>query len=186
MQGISRDGHLCCRLFLGSWTLLPGRIVFAFSFPFITVPYSGYRYRYQFLRLLPARIPRTHYFAYASVDGEPAPNTMIRSTSYPVLRIRDVYPGARIPDRTFFHPGSELSPSRIRIKEFKYFNPKKWFLNSGLFIPDPGSRIQGSKRHRIRDHDPQHCFDADLGFFIKLGWYGKILIRAGHVFHCLI
>jgi hypothetical protein len=31
----------------------------------------------------------------------------------------------RIPDPTFFHPGSELSPSRILIKEFKYFNPKK-------------------------------------------------------------
>jgi hypothetical protein len=41
------------------------------------------------------------------------------------------------PDPTFFHPGSrirlfsipdpgsELSPSRIRIKEFKYINPKK-------------------------------------------------------------
>jgi hypothetical protein len=27
---------------------------------------------------------------------------------------------SRIPDLTFFHPGS-----RIRIKEFKYFNPKK-------------------------------------------------------------
>ncbi len=24
-------------------------------------------------------------------------------------------------------------------------------------IPDPGSRIQGSKRHRIPDPDPQHC-----------------------------
>jgi hypothetical protein len=24
-----------------------------------------------------------------------------------------------IPDPTFFHPGSELFPSRIRIKEFK-------------------------------------------------------------------
>jgi hypothetical protein len=31
----------------------------------------------------------------------------------------------RIPDPIFFHPGS-----RIRIKEFKYFNPKKWFLSS--------------------------------------------------------
>jgi hypothetical protein len=27
---------------------------------------------------------------------------------------------SRIPDPTFFHPGS-----RIRIKDFKYFNPKK-------------------------------------------------------------
>jgi hypothetical protein len=50
---------------------------------------------------------------------------------YALLRIRDVY------------PGSEFFPSRIRIKEFKCFNPKKWFLSSqkyilyGLFIPDP-------------------------------------------------
>jgi hypothetical protein len=69
---------------------------------------------------------------------------------------------SRIPDPTFFHPGSELSPSRIRIKEFKYFKPKKpkkWFLSSRKYdpgcsswipdpdadflpIPDPGSRGQ--------------------------------------------
>ncbi len=84
---------------------------------------------------------------------------------------------SRIPDPTFSipDPGSELSPSyRIRIKEFKYFNPQKtkkmvsklWKIWSGLFIPDPvsgcwlsthpGSRIQGSKRHRIPDPDPEH------------------------------
>ncbi len=46
-----------------------------------------------------------------------------------------------IPDPNFFRPGS-----RIRIKEFQYFSPKKWFLSSRkwsvLFIrdPDPGSR----------------------------------------------
>ncbi len=66
-------------------------------------------------------------------------------------------------DPNFFRHGS-----RIRIKEF---NPKKWFLSSGLFIPDPGSgswlfthlgfripdpRFRGSKRHRIPDPDPQH------------------------------
>jgi hypothetical protein len=59
-----------------------------------------------------------------------------------------------IPDTNFFHPGS-----RIRIKEFKYFNPKKWFISSRKY--DPGylsriwiriltfypSRIQGSKRY---------------------------------------
>ncbi len=66
-------------------------------------------------------------------------------------RIRDVYPGYLI--RLLFHPGS-----RIRIKEFKYFNPKKWFLSSRKYdsgcssripdpdpdflpIPDPGSLI---------------------------------------------
>jgi hypothetical protein len=64
---------------------------------------------------------------------------------------------SRIPDPTFFHHRSELSPSRIRIKEFKYFNPKKWFLSSKKYDPGyssriwmltfthPGSRIQGSK-----------------------------------------
>jgi hypothetical protein len=71
-------------------------------------------------------------------------------------------------------PGSELSPygSRIRIciKEFKYFNPKKGFQALEnmirivypesrirmLTITHPGSRIQGSKWHRIQDPDPQH------------------------------
>ncbi len=71
------------------------------------------------------------------------------------------YPGclSRIPDPTFFHPGSELSPSRNRIKEFEYFNPKKWFLSSRkydlgcssrirmlTFYP---SRIPGSKRSTL-------------------------------------
>jgi hypothetical protein len=57
-----------------------------------------------------------------------------------VLRVRDVY------------PGSEFFPSRILIKEFKYFNPKNCFQALGnmirvvhpgsgfLPIPDPGSR----------------------------------------------
>ncbi len=63
-----------------------------------------------------------------------------------------------IPDPNCFHPGS-----RIRIKEIKYFNPKKWFLSSRKYpgcstrIPDPDffypSRIPdpGVKRHRIPD-----------------------------------
>ncbi len=41
-----------------------------------------------------------------------------------------------IPDPNFSHPGS-----RIREKEFKYFNPKKFSklseIWSGLFVPDP-------------------------------------------------
>jgi hypothetical protein len=35
-----------------------------------------------------------------------------------------------------------------------------WDPRSGIRkkpIPDPASRIQGSKRHRIPDPDPQHC-----------------------------
>ncbi len=94
-----------------------------------------------------------------------------------MLRIRDVYPGSE-----FFHPGSELSPSRIptvsipdpgsriRIKEFKCYNPKKpkkWFISSRkndpgclsripdpdadfLPIPDPGSRGQKGTGSQIR------------------------------------
>ncbi len=41
-------------------------------------------------------------------------------------------------------PGSELSPSRILIKEFKYCNPKnskKWFLSSKKYDPGCSSRI---------------------------------------------
>jgi hypothetical protein len=51
-------------------------------------------------------------------------------TSHPMLRIRDVY------------PGSEFFPSRIRIKEFKYFYPKKWFLSSRKYDPGCSSRIR--------------------------------------------
>jgi hypothetical protein len=63
-------------------------------------------------------------------------------------KIRDVY------------PVSDFFPSRIRIKEFKYFYPKKWFLSSRKYYPGCSSRIriltfypsriQGSKMHRIR------------------------------------
>jgi hypothetical protein len=56
-------------------------------------------------------------------------------------------------DPTFFHPGS-----RIRIKEFNYFNPKKWFLSSRKYDLGCSSRIQGSKWHRNPDPDPQHWF----------------------------
>ncbi len=63
----------------------------------------------------------------------------------------NVYPGSRI----------RIFPSRIRIKEFKYFNPKKLFLSSRKYDPCCSSRIQilifypsripESKRHRIRN-----------------------------------
>jgi hypothetical protein len=43
---------------------------------------------------------------------------------------------SRIPDPNVFHPRS-----RIRIKEFKYFNPKKWFTSSRKYDPGCSSRI---------------------------------------------
>ena len=72
----------------------------------------------------------------------------------------DFFP-SRIPDPNCLHPGS-----RIRIKELKYFNPKKWFLSfrkydpgcssripdpdaDFLLIPDPGVK-------KAPDPDPQH------------------------------
>jgi hypothetical protein len=91
-----------------------------------------------------------------------------------VSRIRDVYPGSRIrlfsipdPGSEFFNPGS-----RIRIKEFKYFNQKELFLSSrkydwvvhpgygSLLFNHPGSRIQGQKGtgSRIRNTDFQNRF----------------------------
>jgi hypothetical protein len=72
-------------------------------------------------------------------------------------------------------PESDFFPSRILIKEFKYFIPKKakkWFLSSKKYDPGcssrirmltfshPGSRIQGSKRHPIPDPDPQHWYSS--------------------------
>ncbi len=57
-----------------------------------------------------------------------------------VLRIRDVYPR-----------------SRIRIKEFKYFNPKKWFLSSRKYDPGFSSRI------RIPDPEPDFLPIPDPG-----------------------
>jgi hypothetical protein len=65
-------------------------------------------------------------------------------------------PGMFILDPSFFHPGSKFCPSRIRIKELKYFNPKNFFQAPGNMIrvvhPRSGSwffQIQGSKRPRI-------------------------------------
>ncbi len=45
--------------------------------------------------------------------------------------------GRFIPDPHFLHPGS-----RIRIKEFKYFNPKKFFLSYRKYDPACSSRIR--------------------------------------------
>jgi hypothetical protein len=92
--------------------------------------------------------------------------------------------GTFIPDTNFFHPGSEVFSS---IKEFKYFNPKKWFLGSQKYDPgcssriwilifssiqDPGSRGEKGTGSRIRfrntDYFKKQCsgpkhYDPDPG-----------------------
>jgi hypothetical protein len=91
----------------------------------------------------------------------------LKTKFFSVLRIRDVYPGSQVrlfsmPDPTCLHPGS-----RILIKEFQYFNPKKMVSKllkiwSGLFIPDldadflliPDPRSRGQKGTQSRILDP--------------------------------
>ncbi len=65
------------------------------------------------------------------------------------------FSGSWIPDPTFFHPGAEFFPSRIRIKEFKYFNPWKRFLSSRKYDP--------SCSFRIPDLDPDFLSIPDPG-----------------------
>jgi len=119
--------------------------------------------------------PRASALGWVSTLDARAVSTSTSTLSNLQISVAD--PGClyRTSDPNFFHPGSEFFPtgSRIRIKEYKYFNPKKWFLNSRKYdpgcssrfrisdpepdflpIPDPGSRGQ-EKRHRIPD--PQHC-----------------------------
>jgi hypothetical protein len=79
-----------------------------------------------------------------------------------LLRIRDVNPQSRIPD-----PGLTRSRIRIRIKEFKYFLPKKLVLSTQKLdpecssqIPDPGAKSTGS-RIQIRNTEKRH-FDISV------------------------
>jgi hypothetical protein len=85
-----------------------------------------------------------------------------------VSRIRDVYPGTDFFPSWILDPRSEFFPSRIRIKEFKYFNPKNGFKSLGIMIRvvHPGSRIQGSKRHQIPDPWDYAVFCGVMWFMI--------------------
>jgi hypothetical protein len=59
----------------------------------------------------------------------PAMSVYVQKTEKSKHEISVADPGclSRIPDLSFFYPGSEFFPSRIRIKEFKYLNPKNCF-----------------------------------------------------------
>ncbi len=86
-----------------------------------------------------------------------------------LMRIRDVYPGSE------FFPFSKKIPDlgsriRIRIKEFKYFNPEQIVSKlseiwSGLFIPDPDPDflpIPDPGIKKALDPYPQNCFFNSL------------------------
>jgi hypothetical protein len=97
-----------------------------------------------------------------------------------------------IPDRTFSHPGSELSPSQIRIKEFNCFNPKKWFLSSEnmIRVVHPRSRIRMLTFCQSRipypgvekapDPDPQHWILTEFAYFFSLPVKNKLLCFFGY------
>jgi hypothetical protein len=91
------------------------------------------------------------------------PNKINGESQHHVVKISVADPGclSRIPDPTFFHPGSWIPDpnclhpgSRIRIKEFKYFNPKKWFLSSRKYDPGCSSRIRMLTFYPSRIPDP--------------------------------
>ncbi len=115
--------------------------------------------------------------------------------SWKLCPVTIVVPGSRI--RLFFipNPGSRVDNipdpgSGSASKNFNIFNQKSWYpylvlknkildVHIGSRIPDHGSgffsipdqiRIQGSKKHRLRDLDLQHCLWHNLSFtlFCKL------------------
>ncbi len=78
--------------------------------------------------------------------------------SFPVLRIRDVYPGSEFSPSRILDPGAASKNLSFLTHKMVCKLSEMW---SGLSIPDPdpvswfftnpGSRIQGWKRHRIPD-----------------------------------
>ncbi len=73
-----------------------------------------------------------------------------------------------VPDPTFFHPGSEFFPSRIRIKEFRYFKPKKWFLSSRKYDAGCSFRIPNPDPGFLSVPDPGVKKAPDHGFWIRV------------------
>ncbi len=106
-------------------------------------------------------------FFRSRIQGWQDPGSRIRIKEwkyFSVWRIRDVY--SRIPDPTFFHPGSRIRTVSIpdpgsSSKNLSILTPKKakkWFLSSKKYdpgcssrIPDPDADFLPSRRHPIPD-----------------------------------
>jgi hypothetical protein len=92
------------------------------------------------------------------------------------LRIRDVYVydfvPSRIPDSNFYHPGSW-----IRIKELKYFSPKKWFPSYRKYNPNCS--------YRIRIPDPDHDFTGYNLPAMNGSGADELTVRALELFHIM-
>jgi hypothetical protein len=82
-----------------------------------------------------AGVPLLHPALQPQHHWEPTPTRIIKCfppyTFFKLLTSSVADPGclSRIQDPTFFHPESPIRifPSRIRYKEFQYFNPKNGF-----------------------------------------------------------
>ncbi len=98
-------------------------------------------------------------------------------------------PGCLSRIRLFFHPGSEIFPSRIRVKEFKYFIPKKRFPSASKYDPGCSSRIRILVFYPSRIPDPGVKRVPDLGsgsatqvtilpkFTVKIKFYEKAMTK---------
>jgi hypothetical protein len=111
--------------------------------------------------------------------------------------------GMVIPDPTFFHPGSRIrtvsipDPHQRILSILTPKKAKKWFLSSKKYDPccssrirmltfsNPGSRIQGSKRHPIPDPGSG---SATLGTGITrlgahlLSYFSDLLVLYDHLY----
>jgi hypothetical protein len=89
-----------------------------------------------------------------------------------------------IPDPTFFilDPGSELFPSRIRIKEFKGFNPKNSKLQEIRYDPGCSSRIPDPDPDflpiRMPDPGVKKASDPDLQHWILGRYVVEVILLA--------
>ncbi len=101
-------------------------------------------------------------------------------------------PESRIPNPNCLHPGSAS-------KEFKYYNPKKWFLSSRKCDPGCSSRTRMLTFHPSRipdpgfkkapDPDPQHWFPFARSispFFYTLLFLPVSLLKIGYLIFYLV
>ncbi len=76
------------------------------------------------------------------------------------------------------YPGSEFFPSRIRINEFKHFNPKKLFLSSRKYDPGCSSRIRILYPSRIPDPGVKKAPDSQHRLYLYLSFFFSPRYRA--------
>ncbi len=127
-------------------------------------------------------LAKSQHFTCLSQEAMNTWKTKILLSEKSVLRIRDVYPGSHPRSRIRIFPIPDRG-SRIRIKELKYFNPKKGFLSSRKYDPGCSSLIRipdpDSEFFPIPDPDPGSRGQKGTGSLIRAAVKNKCLK------HCL-